>query len=145
MNFIKEWTICVCATLILSVIFSLLTPGGKLSGFYKIIISVFIFISIIYPFSNNTMPRFDFENIDELIVDESVNSNENFVNMLVKNSLEENDIIGASVSSEVSMQDDEIMIDSIQVAVPDKYDINEVKDLLFDKMSINARVIHIGS
>lgn len=145
MNFIKEWTICVCATLILSVIFSLLTPSGKLSGFYKIIISVFIFISIIYPFSNNTMPRFDFENIDELIVDESVNSNENFVNMLVKNSLEENDIIGASVSSEVSMQDDEIMIDSIQVAVPDKYDINEVKDLLFDKMSINARVIHIGS
>ena len=52
MDFLKNWIFSVCLTLILAVIFSVMTPKGSLGKFYKMIISMFIFVSFLYPVSN---------------------------------------------------------------------------------------------
>lgn len=51
-GFLKNWIFSVCLTLILAVIFSVMTPKGSLGKFYKMIISMFIFVSFLYPVSN---------------------------------------------------------------------------------------------
>ncbi len=56
MDYIKSWTFCICITLIVSVVFSILSPKGTMGKFYKVIISVFIFISFLYPLTD-----FDFD------------------------------------------------------------------------------------
>jgi hypothetical protein len=146
MDFLKQWTFSVCITLIISVIFSLIAPKGRLSGFYKIIISLFIFISFLYPFT-----QFDIKGIDlsEYSFEYEMNNNsnsvyENMINEQVKAVLIENDVNGADVTSEVKIDNDEIMVNSVLVAVSDDYDIAYVEKLLFDNLSINAKVIHIG-
>lgn len=63
MDFLKEWTYTICITLIISVIFSILTPKGNMGRFFKIILATFIFLSFIYPFKSAqidfTLPEFN--------------------------------------------------------------------------------------
>lgn len=142
MDFAKEWTICVCITLIISTILSLLTPSGRLSSFYKIIISIFIFMSFLYPFTNMEYKGYGFDN---QIEDSSSELVDKMVENQVKNVLINNGIIGANVSSSTSLNDDEINIESVDIYIPDDYDSNEVQKIVFDELSINSRVVYIGS
>lgn len=145
MGVISEWTLCICISLVSAVVFSLLTPSGQISSFYKIIISIFIFSSFFIPFVDGySSVNFEFDNIDELIVDDSEQVSENLVNNQIKNVLEDNGIYSSSISSDVYIDNNEYVVNSIQVAVLDEYDVDEVKQLLFDNLSINAKVIHIG-
>lgn len=142
MDFVKEWTLCVCTTLVASVIFSLITPSGRLSVFYKSVIALFIFISFINPFTNFKLNNIDFD------IDNMDNSSSLVVNMVdnqVKNVLVNHSVIGANVKSDVERNGDEIVINSIDVFIPDDYDEKDVHDIIFDELSINARVIHNGS
>lgn len=144
MDFVKEWTICVCVTLVISVIFSILTPSGRLSSFYKIIISVFVFLSFLYPFTVSNV-SFNKNAFDDFVVEDKTDEiSENIVNTKINDLLISNDIVGANVSSSVTCDDEEITINDIQVAIPDEYSIDEVKNMIYDNLSINARVIHIG-
>ena len=61
MEFLKEWTVCVCMTLMVSVILSLFAPREKMNGFYKIMISLFIFLSFLYPFKDFHPSAFHFD------------------------------------------------------------------------------------
>lgn len=144
MDFIKEWTICVCVTLVISIIFSTISPNGRLSRFYKIIISMFIFMSFLYPFTTSHFRPSSLKFGDLKIEEESSQLSENLVNTKVNEFLIENDIIGASVSSSVDYNEDVLTINDIQIAVPDEYDTQMVKKLVFDNLSLNARVIHSG-
>lgn len=144
MDFIKEWTICVCVTLVISIIFSTISLNGRLSRFYKIIISMFIFVSFLYPFTTSHFRSSNFEFGDFKIEEESSQLSENLVNTKVNEFLIENDIIGASVSSSVDYNEDVLTINDIQIAVPDEYDTQMVKKLVFENLSLNARVIHSG-
>lgn len=146
MEFLKQWTMCVCITLVISVIFSLFTPKGRMSGFYKIILSLFIFISFLYPLQSFNI--IDFKT-DEIFSDYEYESAEQtayeaMINNQIKSVLNENNVIGASVSSEVKIQNDEASVNYVQVAIPDEYDSQEIEDLIFDTIGINAKVIYIG-
>lgn len=146
MDFLKQWTFGVCITLIISVIFSLFAPKGRLSSFYKIIISLFIFVSFLMPFTHYT--KTDFSVKDKIsstqIYDRSSEAASSLINAKVKQCLTDHKIIGAAVTSDVTVESDEITVNRLTVAVPDEYDTAEVKSVLNKNLSVNAEVIHIG-
>lgn len=145
MDYIKSWTFCICITLIVSVIFSILSPKGTMGKFYKVIISVFIFISFLYPLTD-----FSF---DEFKIDFNFNSEyENLVENSAKQEIEysvgkvltDNEIYNSSISAEVEQSGDEILINRILVSVTDSYNVEDVKTLLFENLGVVAEVKRIG-
>lgn len=147
MNIIKEWTFCVCSTVIVSVIFSLLTPRGNSGRFYKTVISLFIFVSFLYPFTQigDKGLNFDFDSISI----KTENNTNSIANEAVKKEiitlLENNSIYSAGVNCISSVnENNEITLSSVTVSVSDEYDCDEVKQLIYDELSLNVRVIHIG-
>ena len=132
MKFINEWTYTVCITLIFSVMFSLLLPKGSQGKVGKIVITVFIMISFILPFKAN---GFNFD-IDEY---------ESISNVEIEASAEVEDFeYTAKVKVTVKLKDNELYIQSADVYILDDYDSKEVKDFLFEKLGINAKVYYIG-
>ena len=146
LDYIKQWTFLVCITLIISVIFSIFTPKGRMAGFFKIIISLFIFISFVYPLKD--FKASDINLPDEFVSadyeDSEILSAQTMVELQIKNALKENGITGASVSVELKMNDEQIEISELTVAVPGEYDKSQVKNIIFDKLSLNAEVIYLG-
>ena len=142
MDFIKQWTLTVSTTLIISIIFSLLTPKGNMGRFYKIILSVFIFISFVYPLTENNFsispPEFD----DTIIVDEQQKSYENIVENTIKNKLNSAGYKNSSVSADISYEDNLITVN--KVLIQDNYDINEVKSYIKKEMGYNPEVYYLG-
>lgn len=144
MDFVKQWTLTVSTTLIISIIFSLLTPKGNMGRFYKIILSVFIFISFVYPLTENnfsiSLPEFD----DTIIVDEQQKSYENIVENTIKNKLNSAGYKNSSVIADISYEDNLITVNSLKVLIQDNYDINEVKSYIKKEMGYNPEVYYLG-
>lgn len=145
MDFIKNWTFSVCATLIISVIFSVVSPKGTMGKFYKVIISLFIFASFIFPLtdfdSSDFFREFDFESEYQTVVEDTA---EIKVKSIIEAELEKNGIKSAVVSCEASESDNEISIDKVTIAVADAYECESVKDIVFNSLGIVAEVKHIG-
>lgn len=146
MEFLKQWTMCVCITLVISVIFSLFTPRGRMAGFYKIIISLFIFISFLYPLKSFDIDDFKADEIFSEYEYESAQETayETMINNQVKSVLTENKVIGASVSSRIEIDNDEATVSYVQIAVPDEYEAEKIEEMIFNSLGINAEVIYIG-
>ena len=147
MNLIKEWTFCICSTVIVSVIFSLLAPKGSSGRFYKSVISLFIFVSFLFPFTQIGDKKLDF-NLDNINIETENNTN-SIVDGVVKNEiitlLENNSVYSAGVNCSSSVNaDNEIVLNSVTVSVADEYDCDTVRQLIYDELSLNVRVIHIG-
>ena len=147
MNLIKEWTFCICSTVIVSVIFSLLAPKGGSGRFYKSVISLFIFISFLFPFTQIDEKKLDF-NLDNINIEVENNTN-SIAEGVVKNEiitlLENNSVYSAGVNCSSSVNaNNEIVLNSVTVSVADEYDCDTVRQLIYDELSLNVRVIHIG-
>ena len=147
MEFFKQWTMCVCVTLVIASLFSLLAPKGRMKGFYKIILSVFVFVSFIYPlkdFKANDI-NINYDSSFQNISDSRVTVCENEVNSQVKALLENCGITGATVISNLSFKsENEISIDFVQISIPDEYDKKAVEKIVFDGLGIKAKVIYTG-
>ena len=145
MDYIKSWTFCICITLIVSVIFSILSPNGTMGKFYKVIISVFIFISFLYPLTDFSFDDFkidfNFNTEYENLVESSAKQE---IEFSVSKVLTDNEIYNSSISAEVRQNGDEIEINRILVSVTDKYNVDEVKELLLKNLGIVAEVKRIG-
>lgn len=141
MDFIKSWTVSVCLTLIISAVFSLVSPKGTMGRFYKVIIFVFIFVSLLYPFVdfdfNDFKADFDFESEFESTEEDLA---EMQVENIIKSVLSENNIEGAEVACDVFQASDEISVENVTVTIPDKYDIDEVKQILLKETGVAAEV-----
>lgn len=141
MDFIKNWVFCICITVIVSVIFSLVTPKGSMGRFYKIIISLFIFISFIFPFADFDIDEFkaDF-NLESEYKNTAESTAEIEVEQLVKNELEKNGISNASVLCNATLQNDEFYIDYVKIYVSKDYNCDEVKDIIYNTLGIISEV-----
>lgn len=146
MDFLKQWTICVCITLIVAIILSLLTPNSSMGRFYKMLISIFIFLSFVYPFA-----EFDFSSLNydfETSYDELENSLNETTQIMIKNSvltvLKDNNIIGSTVDIDTYVADDLVCVNKILITVPDEYNKQTVENIVFENLSLNAEVVHIG-
>ena len=148
MDFFKEWCFSVCVALIISVIFSLLTPKGSMKSFYKTMISLFILIAFIYPLKDFSFKNFDFdfENSAFEIENELDSGYESSLNTAVKNTLKNSGITGCNVDSRVNYnsKNNEIEITGVEVFIPDEYSKKEVESLIFEQLGINSRVVYIG-
>lgn len=145
MDYIKSWSFCICITLIISVIFSILSPKGTMGKFYKVIISVFIFISFLYPLSDFDFSDFDLDfDFEQEYENVAENAAKTQIELSVNHMLEENDIRNCNVSADVMQSGDEIYINRVSVAVTDAYSPEEVEEIIFKKLGIVADVKHIG-
>lgn len=146
MDFLKQWTICICLTLVVAVILSLLSPSSSMGRFYKMLISIFVFLSFIYPFADFDFSSLDFDlSTSEVEYENSLNdSSQIMIKNSILNILKSNNVIGAAVDIDSSLIDNEIYINQILVTVPDEYDTQIVKNIIFDNLSLNAEVVHIG-
>lgn len=144
MEFIKEWTLTVCVTLIISVIFSLLTPKGSMGKYFKIVLAVFIFLSFIYPFKNAeidlAIPEFNSQAYET----QQRDAYEKTVNESVANALKQGGYGSCTADCEIDMDGRDIYIRKLTVYAPSEYDTNQIKDYLFDSLGINAEVYHFG-
>ncbi len=144
MDFIKEWTYTICITLIISVIFSLLTPKGNMGRFFKIILATFIFLSFIYPLKSDQIdiafPEF---NVSEIEAAEK-ESYEQAISFQITQALEEGGYSSCTVKSDICLKDNEICVNGLQVSIPAGYDKDEVKSYLFDSMGVLAEVYYVG-
>ncbi|MDE6751302.1 MAG: hypothetical protein K2J59_00825, partial [Eubacterium sp.] len=135
----------ICITLIVSVVFSILSPKGTMGKFYKVIISVFIFISFLYPLTDFDFDGFkidfNFNTEYENLVESSAKQE---IQYSVEKVLTDNKIYNSSISAEVEQNGDEILINRILVSVTDDYNVEEVKALLLENLGVVAEVKRIG-
>ncbi len=143
MDFIREWSLCVCTTLIISVIFSILTPKGNMGKIYKMILSMFIFISFLLPFKNGnidfTLPETDFESV----INES-QSSEELVKANVNGTLCAGGYDACIINCDSEYINEEIYINSLEIIIPREYDLNEVKEYIYEKSGMVAEVYYLG-
>lgn len=142
MDFIKSWTVSVCLTLIISAVFSVISPKGSMGRFYKVIIAVFIFFSLLYPFSDFDFNEFksDFNFKSELeSTQESLASDQ--VENVIKNVLSAREIEGAEVECVVFQTSDEISIENVTVRIANTYDPDEVENIILEETGIAADVV----
>lgn len=145
MDFIKNWIFSVCTTLILSVIFSAFTPKGNVGKFYKVIISLFIFVSFIYPLTDYEFKNLnvEFPAFSNVYVSELNDSNKKNIELLIKTKLQEQNI-NANVSVECSANSEETEIEKISIYVPDGSNAGEIKDFVYKELGLVADVKCLG-
>ncbi len=141
MNFVKQWCVFVCTTVFICVVLSFLTPKGSMGRFYKMIISMFIFFSFLYPF---TQSKFNFDFPEFTTVNTESISNGVIENQ-IKSCLADNNVTGSNVNCHSKINsDNEVEIESITVSVSDEYNVDDVKNIIYDNLSLNVEVVHIG-
>lgn len=129
----------------LSVVFSVLTPKGSMGRFYKIIISMFIFISFLFPLTEFDISDFKFDfDFGSEYSDVLENAAQKQLESSVGSALSENGFKNCDVSARVKEDNGEITVESLLISVPDGYSTKEVKDLLFNKLGVVAEVKRIG-
>ncbi len=113
--------------------------------FYKVIISVFIFISFLYPLTEfnpaDFRINFNLESEYENLIENTAKAE---IENLVKDVLIKNEIYNSSVSAQVQQSGDEMIINRLLVSVTDDYSVEEVKDLIFKNLGMVADVKRIG-
>ncbi|MDD6727711.1 MAG: hypothetical protein PUE08_00610 [Eubacteriales bacterium] len=144
MEFIKEWTFSICITLVASVLISLLMPSGTTGKYGKLIISLFIFLSILTPFSKADL----YLALDEFNEQSYSQSCEESYSKLIETKIKENlssaGYSGITVSCDAVMNNNEIEIKSLAVYIPDDYDKEEVRNYIYENMGLNTEVYSVG-
>lgn len=144
MDFIKEWTLTICITLIISIIFSMITPKGNMGKFFKIILSTFIFLSFIYPLKNNDLD-FSFPNFNiESFENQEQESYENLIETQINESLVSAGYNSCIIDAKVEYSNNEINIKKLRISVPDEYNTDDVKNYLFENLGLVAEVYRLG-
>lgn len=144
MEFIKQWTLTISATLIISIIFSLLTPKGNMGRFFKVVLAMFIFVSFIYPIKNADLD-FEMPSFDETeFIDSQESSYENIVKANIEKILEEGSFFNSKVSVSISVKNDEIEVNHLEIGILDEFDKIMVRDYIAEKTGFNAEVYYLG-
>lgn len=144
MEFVKQWTLTVSITLIIAVIFSVLSPKGNMGKYFKIILAVFIFVSFVYPLRgakiNLSFPELDISEYQDMTQD----TYENTISNYVKSSLENGGYYSSVVDVSLSYDENEIDINSLSIGIQSEFNADKVKDYIFENTGFNAQVYYIG-
>lgn len=144
MDFIKQWTLTISVTLIISIIFSLLTPKGNMGRFFKVVLAMFIFVSFIYPVKyadfDFVLPSFD----EAAFEDSQESSYKKIIEANIINALDEGNYINSKVNLNITLKNEEISVNSLEIGILDEFDKKEVKKFIEDKTGFNAEVYYLG-
>lgn len=147
MDFIKQWCFYICITVIICAVFSFMSPKGNMSKLYKCVISLFILASFLYPFTQNIDFHFDTPELYEYsYAYDNTNSIANqSLKAAISTFLEENGVFNFVIDCKTSInENNEITVESVQIAVTNEYDCDNIKKLVFEGLNINVSVIHNG-
>ena len=147
MDYVKDWSLNVSATLVIAVIFSLLTPKGNMGKYLKIIIALFITLSLLLPITEFDFDEINFSGVSDLFGEESTNDDtyKKLITAQVDNVLKESNINSADISCKLKIsEDNEIEIKEITVSITDEYNADEVKNMIYDNLGFVAQVKYIG-
>lgn len=147
MDFIKQWCFYICITVIICAVFSFMSPKGNMSKLYKSVISLFILASFLYPFTQNIDFHFDAPELYEYSY--AYDNTNSIANQSLKAAisafLEENGVFNFVIDCKTSInENNEITVESVQIAVTNEYDCDNIKKLVFEGLNINVSVIHNG-
>ncbi len=141
MSFIKNWIFSVCATLLLATVLSLVSPHGGMGRFYKIVISMFVFFALVFPFTEFDAADFktdvDFESEYQSNV---LNSAQNRIATAVKTQLDAVGFVDCTVQCLASKIGDEIEIENVTVYAPSGSDDAKIKSEILDSLGIAVNV-----
>lgn len=146
MKYLNDWTYTVCITLIFSIIFSLLLPKNSNGKVGKIIITVFIMLSLIAPFKANGFDL-NFEDLKVINEQQTENKEKSYgttIKSNIEKTLNDGNYKNSKAKVNVKIKDDELYIKSVEIYILNEYDKSEVKKYIFDKLGINAQVYYIG-
>lgn len=144
MDFLKEWTLTISVTLIISIIFSVLTPKGNMGRYFKVILAMFIFVSFIYPVKNAdfefSFPEFD----DSVITDSQSEAYKNIITENIGRLLEDGGYLSSVVNADISCSGSEIDMKKLEIGILDEFNKDEVKKYIAEKTGFNAEVYYLG-
>lgn len=144
MDFIKQWTLTVSTTLIISILFSILSPKGNMGRFFKVILAMFIFVSFIYPIKNADI-QFELPAFDEIeYQDTQGDVYEKIICQNIESTLNDGGYLSSKVSADVKYAGEEIEVKSLEVGIMDEFNKDEVKRYLLDSTGFNAEVYYLG-
>lgn len=160
MDFLKTWAIGVCACALVATVFSMVSPKGSMNRMMKLMISVFIFTSVVTPFlsiqdfSLSSLFDFDMESVDGSMgdVQENINrmmldSTEREVEATVQQTLEDNGYYSCEVDCTAQLDEDYyIQITQVDITVP--YELTEeapaIQSLIESQLELNTTVFTLG-
>lgn len=147
MDYIRQWCFYICITVVICAVFSFMSPKGNMSKLYKSVISLFILASFLYPLTQNIDFHFELPELSEYSY--PYDNTNSIANQSLKSTisafLESKGIDGFVVDCKTSInENNEITVESIQIAVGAEYDCDYIKQLVFDGLNINVSVIHNG-
>ena len=142
MDFVKSWVIGVCLTLVVCAVFSLVAPHGSMGRFAKVIISVFIFISLIYPFADFDFSQLSAEGMDieAQFEDTQLELSSSQVENIVGNVLLSHGVSGAEVECRASQTAEGISIDSVKVLLTDSTSPDDARRWILGETGVAAQV-----
>lgn len=147
MEFIKHWTLNICLTLIIAVIFAMLSPKGNMGKYFKIVIALFITVSFIYPIAEGNIDlKSEFSSLYEFAQEQESyeDTYKKIIENQIKSLLAENGYESCLVSSRLKINNEEITVEEISISVPDSYDSEKIKNLIYEKLGFAVQVKYIG-
>lgn len=146
MDYFKNWTICICITLIISIIFLSLAPKNGVGRFFKVIISIFIFVSFLFPLMKFDLKDFEINDFDfkSDYVNVIENSSSKKIEDIVSNTLLENKINIFEVNADVSIVQNEIVINKIVVYIEKNISKKQVEQIINKELGVIADVEYMG-
>lgn len=132
MNDIKQWAVYLCVALIISLIFSILTPNSKLDGGIKFIIGLFIMTSLTVPILPKISSISVSSNVD-ISSDYKDKLNDTYKTIIQKNltekiksQLNSNDIKINNIDLNINiLSDKSISISNLTIYIDKKYQAKE--------------------
>ena len=86
----------------------------------------------------------EYESISNVEIDSKEETYSDLIKSNIEKTLTDADYENSKVKVTVKLKDDELYIQSADIYILDDYDSKEVKDFLFEKLGINAKVYYIG-
>ncbi len=145
MDVVKQWTLNICLTLIGAVILSLVSPGGSMGRFYKIVLSLFIIAGFLLPITGGE--KVDFSAYFSGVTAQAADTNsvyESQIESRVKQTLTAAGYKNCSVQATVQIREQDIYIQELVVSVPDDTDRAAVEALLKAQLGLQPVVKGLG-
>lgn len=149
MEFFKQWALNVCLCAIVGTIISMLSPKGRMDKIIKLMLSVFIFLSILSPFLKGDVNEFDFDfpiqstSQDELIEKSNqltLQTGKKAIEQKISDTLKENGFSDFTVEAVLKEKNGEIDVEKILITLSDNANKNQASDLIKSQFGFDTEV-----
>lgn len=153
MEFFKQWALNVCVCSVVGTIISMLSPKGRMDKIIKLMLSVFIFMSVLTPIFNADKFENDFDISYETVAQDDLieKSNEmtakagqKAIEEKIQSSLEENGFADCDVEAVLKKDNSSITVEKVYVYTKDMSKEKAISDFIKTQFDFTAEVKSVG-